>query len=111
MEELFRRPSSFPFHIGTVYHVFAVYIYRRFRELLTSVCTSPSPIWPLRGCLLSAKRTLCEFFQIFSRFPELLYTFIELLSLQERVFSFIFFQNYGTQKNVKTNSCRKKSQL
>ena len=41
-------------------------IYKWFRQLLTSVCTSPSSIrLPLRECLLSPKRTLREFFQIF----------------------------------------------
>ena len=41
---------------------------------------------PLRECLLSPKRTLREFFQIFLRLPQLLYTPIELLSFQKRLF-------------------------
>ena len=66
-------------------------VYGWFRQLLTSVCSSPSSIWlPLRECLLSPKRTLREFFQIFLRLPQLLYTPIELLSVQKRLFLIIF---------------------
>ena len=70
-------------------------------------------IWlPLREYLLSPKRTLIQFFQIFLRLPLLLYTNIELLGFQERLFRIIFcYDNESQKKNVKTYLYVKKSQL
>ena len=55
------RWQIFTFINNTLIHVF--------RQLLTSVCTSPSSIWlPLRECLLSPKFTYVNIFRFFQGF-------------------------------------------
>ena len=87
-------------------------LYGWFRQLLTSVCTSPSSIWlPLCECVLSLKRTLREFFQILLGFLNCFIHSSNYWVFKNAYFQPFFVRTMHRKKNVKTYFYVKKSWL
>ena len=90
-----------------------MHTYGWFRQLLTSVCTSPSSIWlPLRESLLSPKSTLREFVSDFFKASlTTLYTHWIIEFSKMLISNHFLLGLWILKKNVKTHLYVKKSHL